>query len=260
MLILISPAKTLDVETAAPVKTATQPALLDDAGVLAEQLKTLSAKKISTLMNISDKLGQLNQQRYADWQTPFTKKTAKQAILTFKGDVYTGLEADTFSDVELKFAQQHLRILSGLYGVLRPLDLMQPYRLEMGTALKNQRGKDLYSFWGDSITEELNKQLKKLRTDAVINLASNEYFRAVNSKQLAAEIISPAFRDLKNGQYKIISFYAKKARGQMAAWIIRNAISRPQDLRKFAVAGYRFSDELSTPATPVFTRDKPQTT
>jgi cytoplasmic iron level regulating protein YaaA (DUF328/UPF0246 family) len=257
MLIVVSPAKTLDFDTPAVTKTASQPAFLQDSQQLIESLQALDPGDISSLMGISSKLGELNHDRFADWHTPFTKKNAKQALLAFKGDVYTGLAAETFSTDDFKFAQQHLRILSGLYGVLRPLDLMQAYRLEMGTKYANQRGKNLYEFWGNSITDNLNKQLKTLKTDTLLNLASNEYFKAVNKKQLNAEIIAPAFKDLAKGQYKIISFYAKKARGLMAAWVIQQGITNPKDIKKFRVAGYRYNAELSKPGAPAFTRDDP---
>jgi cytoplasmic iron level regulating protein YaaA (DUF328/UPF0246 family) len=256
MLILISPAKTLDFETPALTRTATQPALLEQSQLLIDGLQKMTPDGIAALMNISENLGNLNFERYMDWHTPFTKDNAKQALLAFKGDVYTGLEAESFSADDYKFAQQHLRILSGLYGVLRPLDLMQPYRLEMGTKFQNSRGKDLYQFWGDSITEQLNKQLKSLKTDTLLNLASNEYFKAVNKKLLNAEIISPAFKDLKNGKYKIISFYAKKARGLMSAWVIQKGITDPKQLKKFKAAGYRYNPDMSAPNVPTFTRDK----
>jgi len=258
MLILISPAKTLDFETPATTRTATQPVFLDESQLLIDELQQLDPGKVSSLMGISEKLGNLNFERFMEWQTPFTKKNAKAAAQAFKGDVYTGLEAEEFSAEENKFAQQHLRILSGLYGVLKPLDLIQPYRLEMGTKFANQRGKDLYQFWGDRITDELNKQLKKLKSDVVINLASNEYFKAVKKKELNARIVTPAFKDLKNGNYKIISFYAKKARGQMAAWIIQKGITDPKELKKYRVAGYRYNADMSSPDAPVFTRDEPQ--
>ena len=256
MLILLSPAKTLDYESPVKVRTATQPALLQESELLVKDLQSMSPDSISELMGISSKLGELNFERFMDWHTPFTKDNARQAALAFKGDVYTGLEADTMSADDLKFAQKHLRILSGLYGVLRPLDLMQPYRLEMGTRMRNERGKDLYEFWGDRITAELNKQLKALKTDTVLNLASNEYFKSVNKKGLQGEIIAPAFKDLKNGNYKIISFYAKKARGQMAAWVIRKRITDAAQLKKYRVDGYRYSADLSKPGQPVFVRDK----
>jgi len=255
MLILLSPAKTLDFATPATVRTASQPALLDQAEVLISELQTLTPDRVSALMGISAKLGNLNFERYMEWHTPFTKENAKQASLAFKGDVYTGLEADTFSAADFRFAQKHLRILSGLYGVLRPLDLMQAYRLEMGTKFANPRGKNLYEFWGTLITENLNEQLADLKTRAVLNLASNEYFKAVDNQQLDAELISPAFKDLKNGKYKIISFYAKKARGLMAAWVIRNRITGPKRLKKFRLAGYSYCAEMSAPGVPTFIRD-----
>jgi cytoplasmic iron level regulating protein YaaA (DUF328/UPF0246 family) len=255
MLILISPAKTLDFETPAQTRTATQPVFLEDSKQLIEELQKHPSDGVSKLMSISSKLGDLNHERFMSWHLPFTKDNAKQSVLAFKGDVYTGLDAEGFSASDFRYAQKHLRILSGLYGVLRPLDLIQPYRLEMGTKFANQRGKDLYQFWDDSITVELNKLLKDLKTDAVVNLASNEYFRAVHRKELQADVISPAFKDLKNGKYKILSFYAKKARGQMAGWIIQNGIGDAEQLKKFRVAGYRYSADLSTPHEPTFIRD-----
>ncbi len=255
MLILISPAKTLDFEAPAKTRTATQPVFLEDAKQLIEELQQLSPDGVSKLMSISSKLGDLNHERFMNWRLPFTKDNAKQSVLAFKGDVYTGLDAEGFSARDFCYAQKHLRILSGLYGVLRPLDLIQPYRLEMGAKFANRRGKDLYQFWDDSITVELNKALNTLKTDAVVNLASNEYFRAVHRKELQADVISPAFKDLNNGKYKILSFYAKKARGQMAGWIIQNGINDAEQLRKFRVAGYRYSADLSTPHEPAFIRD-----
>jgi len=257
MLILISPAKTLDFDTPVAAKTATQPVFLDQSQLLINDLQQLTPAKVSSLMGISEKLGNLNFERFMEWHTPFTTKNAKQAAMAFKGDVYTGLEAENFSATELKFAQQHLRILSGLYGVLRPMDLIQPYRLEMGTKFANARGKHLYEFWGDRITSELNGQLQKLKSDVVVNLASNEYFKAVNKKALDATIVTPVFKDLKNRNYKIISFYAKKARGLMSAWIIQQGLTDPQQLKTFKVAGYRYNADLSAPEAPVFTRDEP---
>jgi hypothetical protein len=255
MLILISPAKTLDFEAPAKTRTATQPVFLEDAKQLIEELQQLPPDGVSKLMSISSKLGDLNHKRFMNWRLPFTKDNAKQSVLAFKGDVYTGLDAEGFSARNFCYAQKHLRILSGLYGVLRPLDLIQPYRLEMGAKFANRRGKDLYQFWDDSITVELNKALNTLKTDTVVNLASNEYFRAVHRKELQADVISPAFKDLNNGKYKILSFYAKKARGQMAGWIIQNGINDAEQLRKFRVAGYRYSADLSTPHEPAFIRD-----
>ena len=256
MLMVISPAKKLDVETPSPIKKKTQAALLDDAQLLIDELRHLAPQDVSALMSISDKLGLLNYDRYQQWELPFTADNAKQALLSFKGDVYVGLDAESFSTDDFSFAQQHLRILSGLYGVLRPLDLMQAYRLEMGTRFANQRGKDLYQFWGEKVTQELNKQLKKNGSDRLVNLASTEYFKAVKPKSLNAEIITPSFKDKKNGQYKIISFYAKKARGLMAAYAIKHQISEPEKLKAFNVDGYQYSDELSKGNDWVFTREE----
>ncbi|WP_317932115.1 peroxide stress protein YaaA [Halioxenophilus sp. WMMB6] len=255
MLLVISPAKTLDFETKPVTKTATQPDFLADSALLIDELRELAPQDISALMSISDKLGVLNFDRFQQWSPPFSADNAKQAVLAFKGDVYTGLEAESFSRDEFKFAQNHLRILSGLYGVLRPLDLMQAYRLEMGTKFANRRGKDLYQFWGDKVTDALNTQLGKLKSEVLVNLASNEYFKAVSSKKIAGRIVTPVFKDLKNGDYKIISFYAKKARGMMAAWIIRNQITDVEQLVNFNVGGYQFSKALSKGDQWVFTRD-----
>jgi cytoplasmic iron level regulating protein YaaA (DUF328/UPF0246 family) len=257
MLIVISPAKTLDFDTPANLGTATQPVFLDKAQQLVDGLRKIDPNGLSALMSISTKLGELNFERYLEWQQPFTKNNAKQALLAFKGDVYTGIDAESFSAADFKYAQQHLRILSGLYGLLKPLDLMQPYRLEMGTKFSNPHGDNLYQFWGDQITAAINNQLKSLKSATLINLASNEYFKAVNKSLLNADIISPAFKDLKGGKYKIISFYAKKARGTMASWIIRNSIIDAKQLKKFRQDGYRFNADLSTTNNPVFTRDKP---
>ena len=254
MLILISPAKTLDFDTPAKTKINTMPDFLSDSQELIDGLQKLSAKKISSLMDISDKLSELNHDRFQTWQRPFTADNAKQAILAFQGDVYLGLEAETFSAADFKFAQQHLRILSGLYGLLRPLDLMQPYRLEMGTLFKNTRGKDLYAFWGDKITDEINKVIEQDKSPTVINLASNEYFKSVKPKLLNAEIITPSFKDYKNGQYKMISFFAKKARGLMTAFIIKNRLTKVEDIKDFDIAGYKFSVKDSTEKELVFLR------
>ncbi len=257
MLIVISPAKTLDYETPATTKKSSQPVLLDESQALIDELTQLAPQDISALMGISDKLGTLNYNRYQEWQRPFTKTNAKQAVLAFKGDVYTGLEAESFNDDELAYAQQHLRILSGLYGVLRPLDLMQAYRLEMGTKFNNARGKDLYHFWGDKITQLLNKQLKSLKSDVLVNLASNEDFKAINTDKLNATVITPIFKDKKKGQYKIISFYAKKARGLMSAYAIKKGINDVTKLKRFNGEGYAYNKELSKGDEWVFTREEP---
>ncbi len=254
MLTVISPAKTLDFDTPVSTNKYSEPRFLDQSQQLIEQLKKLSSQEIANLMKISDKLAGLNMARFQQWQTPFTEENAKQAILAFKGDVYTGLAAETLDDKGLDFAQQHLRILSGLYGVLRPLDLMQPYRLEMGTTFQNDAGRDLYSFWGDQIRQSLEAE-PALKDGVLINLASNEYFKAVDAKKLKATIITPVFKDWKNGQYKMISFYAKKARGLMSRYIIDQQINTPEKLKQFDSDGYRYSEEMSQKNDWVFIRD-----
>ncbi|MFK8031271.1 MAG: peroxide stress protein YaaA [Gammaproteobacteria bacterium] len=254
MLTILSPAKTLDFDTPSSTKKSTQPEYLEHSSELIETLSALSSPEVSKLMSISDKLGELNFDRFQSWSTPFTSANAKQAILAFKGDVYTGLQAETFNSKELSFAQKHLRILSGLYGLLRPLDLMQPYRLEMGTKLSNERGRNLYQFWGEELTDGLNKQLKKTKSTALINLSSNEYYKAVKAKNINADIVTPVFKDFKNGEYKLISFFAKKARGSMAAFIIKNQIVEAKDLKDYCEDGYKYNKKLSTAQQPTFTR------
>lgn len=256
MLLLISPAKTLDFDSPAPTHLYSQAEFLKESKRLIDELRALSPQAISSLMGISDKLGILNYDRFASWKTPFKPDNAKQAIFAFQGDVYTGMQADTFSDTDLEFAQRHLRMLSGLYGLLRPLDLIQPYRLEMGTAFINRRGKNLYEFWGGRITDAINQQLACLGSEQVVNLASQEYFGAVKPKQLKAGIITPVFKDKKNGTYKIISFFAKKARGMMSAYAIQNRITEPEALKEFSVGGYAFNPSLSSGREWVFTRDQ----
>jgi len=256
VLLLISPAKTLDYETPAITQESSHPAMLGASQILIDELRALAPQDISSLMHISDKLGSLNYDRYQHWQQPFTSDNAKQAVLAFKGDVYTGLDAESFNADELGFAQKHLRILSGLYGLLRPLDLMQPYRLEMGTKFANSRGKNLYEFWGSDITQALNQQLKLLKSESVVNLASNEYFKSVKTQELNAELITPVFKDKKNGEYKIISFYAKKARGMMSAYVIKNRLVEASKLKQFNGAGYAYSETLSEGNNWVFTREQ----
>ncbi|MHA6494156.1 peroxide stress protein YaaA [Pseudomonas borbori] len=256
MLMVISPAKTLDYETPPAIQRYTQPAHLDHAQDLINQLRDLSPAQIAELMHLSDKLAGLNAARVGSWSRTFTPENAKQALLAFKGDVYTGLKAEDFSEADFDFAQDHLRMLSGLYGVLRPLDLMQPYRLEMGTKLANPRGKDLYAFWGEQISGWLNEALAAQGDDTLINLASNEYFAAVKRHALNARVIDTEFRDLKNGQYKIISFYAKKARGLMARYVIKERLIDPTGLKDFNDQGYAYSSALSTPNKLVFLRDE----
>lgn len=257
MLIVISPAKTLDFETPPGTKKSTAPALLDRSAELVEDMRELSPDDIRSLMGVSEKIADLNHHRFMNWSAPFSLDNAKQSILAFKGDVYTGLNAETLSAAELKFAQSHLRILSGLYGVLRPLDLMQPYRLEMGIKFANRGGKNLYEFWGNDITENLNAQLKKLKSDVLVNLASNEYFKSVKSRELNADIVTPVFKDLKNGKYKVISFFAKKARGLMSRYAIEKGVTNPTALKKFKAQGYKYNPEQSTAREWVFTRDAP---
>ena len=253
MLTVISPAKKLDYSSSLSAAAHTQPALLKHSQELLEGLKKLSPQGVCKLMGLSDKLGALNYERFQEWSAPFNEQNARQAVLAFKGDVYQGLGADSMSNAELQWAQDHLRILSGLYGLLRPLDLMQAYRLEMGTKFANQRGGDLYSFWDGIITAELNEQLTD--ADAVLlNLASNEYFKAVKQKNIRARIVTPVFMDSKDGKYKIISFFAKKARGLMAAFIIKGKITDVEDIKNFDIDGYSFNSALSEGDRWVFTR------
>ncbi|MFY0989288.1 peroxide stress protein YaaA [Halomonas sp. C05BenzN] len=254
MLSVISPAKTLDFETPATTALHSQPDFLDRSHELIEILRGYSPQRLSELMGISDKLAGLNAARFADWQTPFTPDNAKPAAQAFQGDVYVGLEADTFSDEDNVFAQEHLRILSGLYGLLRPLDLIQPYRLEMGTRLENPAGRDLYAFWRETLTAELDRAVAASGSPVLVNLASNEYFKAIDARALESRVITPVFKDEKNGKLKIISFYAKKARGLMAAWMIRQRLDDPEGLKAFDVAGYRYNAAMSEGDTLVFTR------
>ncbi len=255
MLMVISPAKTLDFETPPTTGEHTTPDFLDDSAELIEQLREMSPQDVSALMKISDKLGNLNFDRFLNWDRKFTPNNAKQALLAFKGDVYTGLDAQSLSGDDLLWAQDHLRILSGLYGLLRPLDLIQAYRLEMGTKLANGRGKDLYQFWGGKITEALNQQQADESLPVLVNLASNEYFKSVQGEQLKAEIITPVFKDWKGDKYKIISFYAKKARGLMAAYIIRNRLSDVEQIKNFDSEGYVYNPAMSSAREWVFTRE-----
>jgi len=254
MLIVVSPAKTLDYETPPKTKISTIPDYLDDSQQLINRLCKFSSLDIAELMKVSKKIADLNFDRYEAWDKKFTEKNAKQAALAFKGDVYTGLNAESFSAADFKFAQKHFRILSGLYGLLRPLDLMQPYRLEMSTKLGTDRGKNLYEFWGSSITDGLNKQLKKIKSDYLINLASNEYFKSVKPKELNAEIITPEFKEYRNGDYKMIGIYAKKARGMLSRYIIQNKLIDPEDIKAFNEEGYKFNKQLSKGNKWVFTR------
>ncbi|MGI9250397.1 MAG: peroxide stress protein YaaA [Pseudohongiellaceae bacterium] len=257
MIIVISPAKSLDYESRVRTRRHSEPAFLSDSKQLVGQLKKMSPKQLSGLMNISSPLGQLNFERYSAWKAPFNPGNARQAVFAFKGDVYLGLKVEEFSAADLGFAQNHLRILSGLYGVLRPLDLMQPYRLEMGTRLQNKRGQNLYEFWDAKPTRFLNEEFAAMREQkTLINLASNEYFGVLQPKALEADVVSPVFKDFVNGKYRVVSFFAKKARGSMAAWIIRKRLKNTERLHEFNVDGYRYSKAESSAAKPVFLRKK----
>lgn len=252
MKIVISPAKSLDYETLCPTDRFSQGIFLEEAQKLNTVLKKKTAKKLSDLMSISPALGALNYERNQDWELPFTLENAKQAVYAFKGDVYIGLDAYTIPEEKLDQLQDKLRILSGQYGILKPLDLMQPYRLEMGTKLKIQRKENLYQFWGDKITKALNEELEE--GEPFVNLASNEYFKSVKTKSLKSEVITPFFKDYKNGKLKMISFFAKKARGMMVRYIIDNDIETVEELKGFNYDGYGFDANLSTARELVFTR------
>ena len=255
MLLVISPAKTLDYTTAPTTEKFTRPDFLDHSQQLIDVLRHKTPAEIGSLMDISDQLAVLNVGRYQQWHPGFDPANAKQALLAFMGDVYAGMDAASFNAGELDYAQRHLRILSGLYGVLRPLDLMQPYRLEMGTRLANPRGKDLYGFWGDIITDALNAELAQRERPLLLNLASEEYFKAVRPKRLAAPQIDCVFQDRRGaGPYKIVSFYANRARGLMARFVIRNRIDQPDGLRDFDLDGYRFEPAASEGQRLVFRR------
>ena len=254
MIIVLSPAKTLDYDFEANSKHSV-PSFLGQSSELIKQLKQKEPKDIASLMGLSDKLASLNYDRYQSWTA--SKKASndsKPSMLVFKGDVYQGLQAEDLTNRELDFAQKHIRILSGLYGILRPLDLMKPYRLEMGTKLETSKGKNLYEFWGNKIQKNVLEELKKQKSDLLINLASKEYFSVLGKVPEDINVVSPTFKDYKNGKYKIISFYAKKARGLMARWIIQNKVKDFEDLANFNVDGYKYSKAESTATTPVFLR------
>lgn len=254
MLIVLSPAKSLDYDTPPTTDVHTTPAFVPRSAELIDVLKTKSPAEIGSLMGISDQLSVLNVSRYASWSRKFTTKNAKQAVLAFNGDVYEGLDAASLATGQLDYLQQHVRILSGLYGMLRPLDLMQPYRLEMGTKLANPLGKDLYAFWGSEITEALNGELAAQKTPVLVNLASEEYFKVVKPKLLKAQVVAPVFEDWKGGKYKIISFYAKRARGLMARYAALKNINQPEKLKAFDLEGYAFAPGASSESNWVFRR------
>ena len=253
MLLLISPAKTLNFDPT-DLKKKSKPRFLEESQALVDIMKKKSAGDIKKLMKVSDKIANLNVERYHNFQTPFTLKNAKQAIFAFRGDVYTGLEADSFEKEDLEFAQKHLRILSGLYGVLKPLDLMQAYRLEMGTSLANGHGKNLYEFWGDKITKTINRDAKSSKSQAIINLASKEYFSVLQPKDFKTDLYNVNFKEERNGVFKIISFSAKKARGMMCNYVIKNKLTEPEHLKGFDYEGYVFNEDLSSDREFIFTR------
>ena len=257
MLIVISPAKSLDYESPLATKKFSEPEMLDQSAELVSVMAKKSPDEISSLMSVSDKLGELNFQRFQEWERPFTTENARPALLAFDGDVYTGMDApNIFGERDFTHAQKTLRILSGLYGVLRPLDLMQPYRLEMGTRLSTDRGSNLYDFWGMTITDRLNADIDASPgAKVLVNLASQEYFGSVQTGQLEADVVAPVFLDAKgDGDFKIVSFFAKKARGAMAGWIIQNRVKTRSGLTEFDGNGYRFDAERSTSTSPTFIR------
>lgn len=254
MLIVLSPAKTLDYTTPATTALHGKPDFIKQSGELIDTLRQLAPAQIGSLMHLSDPLAQLNAERYASWSPRFTRHNSKQAVLAFNGDVYDGLDANSLTETQLDYTQSHLRILSGLYGLLRPLDWMQPYRLEMGTKLQNGRGRDLYAFWGDTVTLALKKQMAKVKAKALVNLASEEYFKVVQPAALGVPVISPVFEDWKNGQYKIISFYAKRARGSMTRYAAVHGLKDVERLKQFDSDGYAYVEKESTPTRWVFRR------
>lgn len=254
MLTVVSPAKTLDYESALPTDEFTRPAHIKRSKLLINRLRDFSALDLAELQHVSGKIAELNFERNHAWKTPFNLNNSRQALFAFKGDVYTGLDAYSMSQQNIRFAQDHLRILSGLYGLLRPLDLMKPYRLEMGTRLSTAEGSNLYEFWDMQITDAINRQLRAIKSKTLINLASNEYFKAVKSKNVRAQIITPTFKDYKNGEYKMIGFFAKKARGLMSRYIIDNEITDPEAIKHFDVEGYAYNPSMSNEHKWVFTR------
>ena len=255
MLAIISPAKTLDFESAVKNFPVSQPHFTDYSEQLIEVCRKLSPQDLSSLMSISDKLAGLNAARFAEWTKIHNENNSRAALFAFKGDVYTGLDADSLSEDDVAFAQSHLRMLSGLYGLLKPLDLMQPYRLEMGTKLANPKGKDLYAFWGNVITQAVQQAIDEQGDNVLINLASDEYYKSVKENQLNAKIIKPVFLDNKSGKYKVISFYAKKARGLMCRYLIQNRLTDIEQLKEFDLGGYWFDSASSTETEFVFKRD-----
>lgn len=254
MLLVISPAKKLDYNTKKFIEPLTQPRMLADAEELITQLRKYKPDEIGRLMNLSASLAQLNYERFQLWHRPFTPENAKQALLAFRGDVYQGMDVDSFTENDFLHAQKSLRILSGLYGVLRPMDLMQPYRLEMGTKMQNPRGTNLYAFWGDKITKTLNSDMEKLGHGVLVNLASNEYFKAIDKKKLKGHLLTPVFKEEKDGALKTIGIYAKRARGLITRFIIRHRPQNVEELKAFEEGGYAFSPRHSDEHHYVFVR------
>ena len=254
MLIIISPAKTQDYTPLTRPVAHTVPLYVKESEQLVAELRKKKPAALSSLMDISENLTELNYNRFQQWQPHFTPDNAKQALFAFKGDVYTGIPVEEYSDEDLSYAQDHLRILSGLYGLLRPLDLMQPYRLEMKIKLKNKRGADLYKFWDKQLTEGLNSVLQLQQDPALINLASNEYFKALQPKQIKGRIITPLFKEFKNGKYSTVALFAKRARGMMTDYILRNRLENPEDIKGFAQEGYSYSEPQSKGNEWVFVR------
>lgn len=257
MLSILSPSKSQDfADDSLNVQeiSHSEPALLQESDMLVEELRQKSVEDIQQLMSVSEKIASLNYERFQNFSTPFSPDNARQALLAFKGDVYTDIEIHDYSEEDFTFAQQHLRILSGLYGLLKPMDLIQPYRLEMKTKLSNERGKDLYQFWGDRITQQLNAALKEQDTRVLVNLASNEYYKAIQPSALEGEVITPIFKEHKDGKYKVVAIHAKRARGKMANFIIRERIDQPEQLKTFNEGGYEYSDNLSSDKEWVFVR------
>jgi len=257
MLITLSPSKGQDFESTALSRTYSKPQALKDSELLIKELRKIRQQDIQQLMSVSENIAKLNTDRYKSFKTPFTPKNAKQAIFAFKGDVYSGIDIEEYSEADLEYAQDHMRILSGLYGCLRPLDLIQPYRLEMKTKLHNVRGENLYQFWGDRITDELNKALEKQKQPVLVNLASNEYFKSVKPKQLKGRLLNINFKESKDGKTRVVAIFAKRARGMMTDYILRNRIEKPEDIKKFKQGGYRFRKELSDEKQWTFERPQP---
>ncbi|MGD8933325.1 MAG: peroxide stress protein YaaA [Gammaproteobacteria bacterium] len=257
MLITLSHSKGQDFETPGPSKTYSKPRALKDSELLIKELREIRPKDIQQLMSVSENIAKLTADRYRAFRTPFTPKNAKQAIFAFKGDVYSGIDIEKYKEADLKYAQNHLRILSGLYGCLRPLDLIQPYRLEMKTKLHNARGDNLYQFWGDRITDELNNELEQQKQPVLVNLASNEYFKSVKPKKLKGRLLNINFKETRDGKTRVVAIFAKRARGMMADYILRNRIENPEDIKQFREGGYRFSKQLSDDSQWTFVRPQP---